>query len=138
MAPSVAGTAELTLGRGTPAQREFRLGQVTALDQDVWMMNATRRAGLDKAALTAPLKNIEDASALDSYLTMVVTTILQAGVVFDVLAGVLVEKDTQWSAEGAQDIALFLAKLTDPEEKKTVLGLLAQVIHSFTSSGQKS
>jgi hypothetical protein len=128
----------LTLGRGFPTQREFRLVRASRFDQDVWMMNAARRAGLDKADLEVQAALIKDTDALDAYLTRVVTRIFEADAVCDLLAGVLVPVQGEWSPKHAASTSVFLATLTDTEEKQILVTMLTQVVGDFLSSGRNS
>ncbi len=129
-----------TLGRGLtpPAQRVFRLVSASRFDQDVWLMNTARRAGLDRVDLVAKATAVTDADAFDAWLTNVVTKIFEANVVCDMLAGVLVPEGETWSATGAAMTSTFIASLEDPDEKKALHSILARVVHSFLSSGPKS
>lgn len=139
-----ASTSELpsiTLRRGTPAQREFRIVTSGVLAQDVWVMNAVRRAGLDAVVVPDGL----DAAQLDAFLTTLVTKVFQADVVADLLAGVLVEESRRpalttmqaWQ-EYLSEVRDFIATLESSEEKQVLLGLLGQIISGFLSSDRVS
>lgn len=131
----------ITLGRNTPAQREFRIVTSGTLAQDVWVMNAVRRAGLDRLVVPDKL----EAAAFDAFMTDVVEQVFKADVVAELLAGVLIEDAVKPTLKTAEAWRAYMSSVRDlvgtlesNDEKRELLGLLGQIIAGFLSSGRTS
>lgn len=144
MPNKTAVPASITLGRGTPAQRVFRIvTDGNTLAQDVWIMAAARRAGLDTVRVPEAAK--EDAAILDGYLTDLVSRVFQADVVAELLAGVLIEDTVRptlktgeaWRAY-MSEVRDLVATLESSDEKRELLSLLGHIVAGFLSSDRIS
>ena len=126
----------VVLGRGTPAQRAFRIVGTRTLVQDVWMIRVCEKAGLSRATLPPGLA--EGDPATERFLTDVVSRVFHADAVCELLAAALVEVGQKWTEHSAVANAAYFGEIEDGEDKKTLLGLLAQVIAGFIVSGRSS
>lgn len=127
----------LSLGREHPAQRDYRVVSVRTLAQDVWMTRVVRRAGLDQ--VTVPKDAATDPQAFDAFITSLVQRVFEADVVGDLLAGVLVPAAAPaWSAAMAAETKTYLLSLTDEDEKRMLLSMLAEILAGFLSGGRNS
>jgi hypothetical protein len=131
----------ITLGRGTTAQRVFVITAGGTLAQDVWITSAVRRAGLDRQTL--PKDATKD--SLETFLTQLVTEVFKAGVVSELLAGVLVEPSRRASLNGAEawqsyfgEVRDYVAGIEDPKEKSDLLMIVSRIIAGFLDRARTS
>jgi hypothetical protein len=140
----MAGTTPLrtlTLGRRedapTQSPQVFRVMLARTLAQDIWMSRVVRMAGLDQVRV--PSGAADDTKVFEAFLTALVEKIFEADLVGDLLAGVLVpERSAHWTTAGAAETKTFILNLTDDEEKKTLLHLLAEILQHFLSGDRSS
>ena len=129
-----SATIRMTLARGTPGQRVYVLAVRRTMAQDIWMTRLIRKAGLDRLVLTEVI--VRDEEQFTAFLTNMVTTLFEADLVGDLIAGMLVREGAKWRTEDAEDTRNFVLGLDDDEEKKQVFGLMTGLLHHFLSSGR--
>lgn len=135
--PTPAAPRVISLGRDHPAQREYRVVSARTLAQDVWMTRVIRVAGLDQ--VTVPKEAADDPVVFGAFITALVQRVFDADVVGDLLAGVLVPlKAPAWNAATAEATKTYLLGLTDEDEKRVLLSMLAEILSGFLSGGRNS
>jgi hypothetical protein len=109
------------------AGRTFQVVEDTTFAQDIYMMDRVSRAKIDAiprdtTATTAELTEAGKEIILKAY---------RSGVLFELLAGMLIGAGEKWSPEVAMQNAAFFASVTDMESKKIMQGSLVGMILGF-------
>lgn len=116
------------------AGRKYRPIQTTTLELDHHNRRITREAGLDD------LRKRPDETPTD-FAARLLDEIYASGKAFELLGGLLVlesVKDEDWTPELAKGAAQVFRKVTVPEEKAVLTGVLANLYISFLGHGLTS
>lgn len=113
----------------------------TTFDQDLYITAAIEDAGIDKV-----FTEVQNADQLTQMAKRMIVQAYKSGKLWDVLAGVLIEKNIPWSHEYAASTARFFSNLTRNEDKEAlnetmagvVVGFFASAANSFTISQKSS
>lgn len=129
-----AGSSPVLVPEIVVAGRKFRPPTRTSLRQDMYMSERLEAADLDDLMDRFDPK----AGKLDKAGESAVLQAYRNGVLFDVLAGVLVEDGKKWSPEEAKRNAEFFANLEEEEDKAAVRGPMVATILFFFIGGIRS
>lgn len=110
--------------------RKFHMSEGTTSSQDMWVMTRLDRAGLEaiSAANNTPEK-------LDSLAIQLVEAAYEAGTLYEIIAGMYVEKGIKWTRERAYANAQYFADMTDREDKQKFQGSVASILLMYFVSG---
>lgn len=111
----------------TIAGRTFRDAKKTTLAQDLYARRALKKANLDTFVQSINLQTYD----LDEFAEEIILRAYDTGVLFTVLAGLLVEDGVPWTLEAAERNAKFFSEITDDEDKKKLFEPIAGVVLSF-------
>ena len=107
--------------------RTFRQSSITTVDRDTYMMRRYRTSGL--AAFVKTFNPATD--TLDSFGEKVYFEAFESGVLYEILAGMLVEDGVQWTRKIAAANAAFFANVPTQADKLTIYELAADVMADF-------
>lgn len=107
--------------------RTFIPATRTTIQQDLFVMSRMRDTGLDKLVDNIDLKQFK----LTKYAEEVIVRAYMTGMVFEVLAGLLVEQGKKWSEKSAMANAEFFANLDDDQDKENISRPLVSVVLHF-------
>jgi hypothetical protein len=107
--------------------RTFRPAKRTTIAQDMYARKMLKVAGLETFVQHINLRTFD----LDELAEEIILTAYETGVLFNVLAGLLVEDGVQWTRERAEETALFFEQVSDPDDKNALLQPIAGVVLSF-------
>ncbi len=105
--------------------RTFHPVEFTTFDQDLFLMERMRHAGLD--SIPAEL----EAGKMQKVAEEILFTAYKTGVLFEVVAGIMVEKDVPWTSDEAMLNADLFANLIDKDEKQALNGVMVGAVLSF-------
>lgn len=111
--------------------QKFRMIQKSTLENDYFIMQQLRRAGLENCT---PNK---DESAEDFGMRLLYS-IVEDGVPFELLGGLLIPEnvpDIEWTPGHARATADILRVVTDPEDKQQVQSILISLLTDFFAKG---
>lgn len=107
--------------------RIFKKAESTTIDQDAYVIQRMRAAGIsDLAAKFDPKKQ-----GLESFAEELLLAAFESGQLFEILAGTLVEEGVPWSRATAKANAEFFLTLKDKADKEAIYDRMAQVILDF-------
>jgi hypothetical protein len=114
--------------------RRFQVVALATVRWDYWMCAKLRQAGIDEIAMAPGQTAMEFTNAtlgrlLDSEQTL------------ELIGGFLAPEEfdlRNWSPATAHEMAAFIGGLTDPTDKLTIRGLLAQALAGFFLSAGNS
>ena len=109
------------------AGRTFLSGGITTMRQDLQAMRLIQKVGAQH------LQPDESKDAGEMMMDVIFRAV-ENGVLFEMLAAVLVEEGKSWSESSAKANAEFFAGLTDPQDKERLNASLAGVILAFFMS----
>lgn len=92
---------------------------------------AYMKAHCDAAGLGHLAGGLDPARPLDDTLQEIVNRIVEAGRLFQVLAGAYVERGKPWTTAGAADVARLFEGATDPTVKRALWDAVAAVVLGF-------
>jgi hypothetical protein len=108
------------------AGRKFVAAQHTTFEQDLYLMDRIRSAGVDKM----PTSVSEEGELTDAAEELLYSA-YRTGHLFEILAGLMVEVDVPWNKDEADLNAEFFAGLSNPEDKKALHGVMVGAVLSF-------
>lgn len=107
--------------------RTFRRATSTSVDQDAYVTKRLRDSGLSGILDEFdPAK--DDIAALNE---RIIWEAFERGVMYEVLAGILVEDGVPWSRATAAKNAKMMAEITDQAEKAPILSSAADFLFDF-------
>lgn len=98
--------------------RYFAPAESTSFAQDEYLMGVVTQGNLHVA--------VEEPDP-----ARLVSAVLGSGCTTRLLAGLLVEVDTEWSPEGAREAEAYFAQLRDPEAKAQLRGAVGWLLTGF-------
>jgi len=107
--------------------RTFRRATSTSVDQDAYVTKRLRDSGLS-TILQSFDPAVDDIVSLNE---RIIWEAFERGVMYEVLAGVLVEDGVPWSRATAAKNAMLMAQITDPSEKAPILSSVADFLFDF-------
>lgn len=113
--------------------RVFHIIEGTTSKQDMWVMTRLDRAGLEAIAQT-----YNTPEQLDTLAVKLVEEAYEKGLLYEVLAGILVEENVKWSREHALENAEYFSNLTNPADKAAIQGPIASILLLYFASGLAS
>jgi hypothetical protein len=111
--------------------RRFRALEESTVEHDQWYMRNVRAAGLDVVEL-------REGESPEDFAHRLLGIALDSGRVNLLIAGMIVPTDApggRWSPALAAATAEFIGRLSVPEDKRQVYGLLASLLASFFGAG---
>lgn len=122
--PELTAAAERVMVIGG---RTFRQSRVTTIDRDSYVIKRYRVSGL--AAFSRTFEPaIHD---LNEFAEKLLWEAYESGVLYEILAGVLVEDGVRWTRKVAEANAAFFANLTDPADKNAIAERSGDVLFDF-------
>lgn len=106
------------------AGRTFRRPPMTSLIQDAYVMQRMRSVDMEGTMRVSGSSPV--ATGLD-----VVMAMFESGMIYEVLAGALVEDGMKWTRSGADANAAFFAELTDQADKDQIWQHAAAISKDF-------
>lgn len=101
-------------------------------EQEMYIMQQVVEAGLDGA----PLQLDPSGKDLETKVKSVIVQAFKAGILFRLMAALVVEEGRPWTVELAEEQARLFASVTDPEDKKQLQpALVGGLLAFFESSG---
>jgi len=108
--------------------RRFAVTRMMTAQQEFTLMDILDRADMTRF-ITNPPDPTDPAMAQFGYLATL--RAFRAGVLFDLLATLLVEEGTVWTVESGKQTATLFASLSDAESKQTLREVLVQALVGF-------
>jgi len=111
--------------------QQYRPIKCSTIEHDFWLMDRVRAAGLDAIAL-------QDDETHEQFAERLLQTIIVSGTAFELLGGFLLRHphgDLDWSPAMATDTANALRKITAPEEKAVIRGIIVGMLLDFFAAG---
>lgn len=111
----------------TIAGRTFRHPSSTTIAQDAYVMKRQRAFGFSNAvkSFDGTRESVTDASE------GLIFAAFESGIMFEILAGVLVEDGVAWTRDVAASNTQFFKTLTDPVDKNRVWENIAEILSVF-------
>jgi hypothetical protein len=115
--------------------RKF-LQESPTFEQELYIMQQVMDAGLDQATLTLDPSGDD----LEPKVKRLILQAYKAGILFKLMASLVVEEGRDWTPELAEEQARLFASVRDPEDKKqlqpALVGGLLAFFESSVSSGE--
>lgn len=113
--------------------RTFKITEATTSRQDMWVMTRLDRAGLEAISQT-----YNTPEKLDEMAVKLVEEAYEKGLLYEILAGILVEEGVKWTQESAKANAEYFADLSNPGDKAAIQGPVASILLLYFASGLAS
>ena len=113
--------------------RSFRPPTKTTLEQDLYILERFRAAGMEDSTL-----ELSDENKLVAATEKMLIQAYSSGTLFELLAGMLVEDGVKWSPQQARQNAEFFANLEEPEDKANIQSALVGTVLSFFFNAPES
>lgn len=115
----------------TVSGRTFRSGGPTTLAHDAYILKRWRAFGL--AALAPQIERAEPMSTgtLEAEMDRLIADAFESGLLYEIMAGMLVEDGAVWSVAQAANVAAFFGGVTDATEKQAVYDKLSDILTDF-------
>lgn len=118
---------ELGAGPFVIAGRTFRQPESKSIAQDAWIERRYRSSGLTDLARTAGART----ETIEELSERLLWEGLESGVIYELLAGMLVEDGTAWTRASAERNAQWFATLTAPADKAIVYDSIGALLFRF-------
>jgi len=100
----------------------------TTIERDIYIMTKARTAHLDGFRADA---DFDSHLQVEGVLREILGRILESGMFFDLLAGLLVAEGTPWTKAGTQRAMEIFRAVTDKETKDKMLNACAKLVLGF-------
>lgn len=133
-ATETAPAAEATEPVTPPAERvmvlggrTFRQSNVTTIDRDAYLSKRFRVSGL--AAFSRTFNPATD--DLNEFSERLLWEAFESGVLYEILAGMLIQDGVRWTRKVAEANAAFFANLTDAADKRAIAERSGDILFDF-------
>lgn len=113
------------------AGRTFHRSGPTTLAHDAYILKRWRRFGLSSIAPTLESGKRAPNDVLGTEIDRLIADAFESGLLYEVLAGMLVEEGIPWSVSWANDAVKVFAAITDADEKQIIYNSLSDIITDF-------
>jgi hypothetical protein len=113
------------------AGRTFARTGPTSMAHDAYLMKRWRRFGLSTLAPIVSSGKRAPEEVIGAEIDRLIVDAFESGLLYEVLAGMLVEQGVEWSPEWAAEATTFFSKITAKTDKTIIYESLSDIITDF-------